>query len=575
MSKQKKTGEQPDSTDSGPYRAWHDSLLKLGWNAGLNEPEPGAVPYDPSKSYIEETMRAVQAWRILHLCGPGLKEERRAAGAAGGLSMAMVRFDSVITWLRTQAKDGLAESVIEKATELFELCGYPEGYAPRLGVSARSSWHPRVNKNGRAASPARADREFDRAHHLLFTLSLDFVNELDRIRKMVGGSELARDGSGLPRPGDVEAPIATQTPPAKPEAIAESVEYFYGLLLDNVKAVDDQLQRLKPHLPTAKYRAASVRCALQSVPCDGLAGPRKPLAGILPGPVKAKEVLHWVWEAAGVMTSDIRVACTWLAELMPAVEAWANGDSAASADLVARWHRASDRLAKGVKEALALPEPVATLPALVAQASGPSRPGDVKRTATPEEMAFLNAAREILNAPRDPWPPPTVAAQLIELGERRQPGFANRVQKEMFWQRAEPLGPMPTVQEPSQDDGSLIQRLNKNSPNPGDPKELYVVWEMLKRLLAVGAPEPQAEKPEPDKTAPVSCAQIAEILGLGKDRHGAIQQRLRRFREQHADGWVETNQPAKNKAHFLYEWGRVKSYVQGVQSVPLASHSQE
>lgn len=91
-------------------------------------------------------------------------------------------------------------------------------------------------------------------------------------------------------------------------------------------------------------------------------------------------------------------------------------------------------------------------------------------------------------------------------------------------------------------------------------------------LAARGLLRPE---PEPDGNARVSCAQIAKILGLGKNSHGAIQQRLRRFREQHAEGWVETNESAKNKPGFLYEWGKVKSCVQGVLPVPVASHSQE
>ena len=96
-----------------------------------------------------------------------------------------------------------------------------------------------------------------------------------------------------------------------------------------------------------------------------------------------------------------------------------------------------------------------------------------------------------------------------------------------------------------------------------------------RRFLDLAARGLLRPEPEPDGNARVSCAQIAKILGLGKNGHGAIQQRLRRFREQHAEGWVETNESAKNKPGFLYEWGKVKSCVQGVLPVPVASHSQE
>jgi len=92
---------------------------------------------------------------------------------------------------------------------------------------------------------------------------------------------------------------------------------------------------------------------------------------------------------------------------------------------------------------------------------------------------------------------------------------------------------------------------------------------------AADAAEHQGDKPEPDGKTRVSCAQIAEILGLSKNSYGAIQQRLARFREQHTEGWVKTNEPARNKSQYLYEWGKVKSFVQGVLSVPLTSHSQE
>jgi len=256
----------------------------------------------------------------------------------------------------------------------------------------------------------------------------------------------------------------TNRPPATPEAIAQSVKHFYGLLADHVAAVGDQLELaanplLKPHLPTARIRAFAVRCALQSVPCDGLAGPHNPLAGILPGPVKPEVVLSWVHSLAGGMTSNIRAACTRLAQLMPAVEAWVNGESPASAELIAGWGGARERLFKGVKEAFEM------LPSLVAQAGGLPCPKDVTQTPAPAEPTDLDDLIDILNAPRD-WPPPTVAAELTAAGEKQQPGLTESVEEELCRRRMVPLT-------------TLIRQNNENSYTPGDPEELEIAMEKL------------------------------------------------------------------------------------------------
>jgi len=289
---------------------------------------------------------------------------------------------------------------------------------------------------------------------------LAVVRCLERIiESEADGKHAVRRDAGAEQGGK-----GTNRPPATPEAIAQSVKHFYGLLADHVAAVGDQLELaanplLKPHLPTARIRAFAVRCALQSVPCDGLAGPHNPLAGILPGPVEPEIVLSWVHSLAGGMTSNIRAACTRLAQLMPAVEAWVTGESPASAELIAGWGGARERLFKGVEEAFEM------LHALVAQAGGLPRPKDVKRTPAPAEPTDLDDLIDILNAPRD-WPPPTVAAELTAAGEKQQPGLTESVEEELCRRRMVPLT-------------TLIRQNNENSYTPGDPEELEIAMEKL------------------------------------------------------------------------------------------------
>ena len=198
----------------------------------------------------------------------------------------------------------------------------------------------------------------------------------------------------------------TNQPPTTPEAIVQAVGNFYRLLADHVAAVDDQLQRaanplLTPQMATAAMRARFLRCFLQSSGCEGLPSPFDPLAGVTGFTVEPKELLSWVHLASGSPTSDLREACSCLAQLLPAVETWAKGEAEASADLIAGWRVARDRLVKGVKEA------VAEFPAQVAQAYGLPCPKDVKRTPSPEDVphddldgdAFLEALNAPLNEP--------------------------------------------------------------------------------------------------------------------------------------------------------------------------------
>ena len=98
-------------------------------------------------------------------------------------------------------------------------------------------------------------------------------------------------------------------------------------------------------------------------------------------------------------------------------------------------------------------------------------------------------------------------------------------------------------------------------------------WEKIERTLPPleDVDEPPVDKPEPDGTAMVNCAQIAETLGYGKGAHSAIQRRLSRFRRDNPhSGWHDTGAASKNKTHYLYEWGKVKSCVQGVLPVRQA-----
>ena len=92
------------------------------------------------------------------------------------------------------------------------------------------------------------------------------------------------------------------------------------------------------------------------------------------------------------------------------------------------------------------------------KAAGKSKPAQ-----KPEDADCSDGFLEALSAPRE-WPPPSVAAQLMEQAEKREPGFTERAKNELRRRRTVPL---PT----------LMRQNNENGPSPGDPEELENVLE--------------------------------------------------------------------------------------------------
>jgi hypothetical protein len=86
--------------------------------------------------------------------------------------------------------------------------------------------------------------------------------------------------------------------------------------------------------------------------------------------------------------------------------------------------------------------------------------------ASPQDEVDLGVLADDLNGAlaEMQWPPPTIAAHLMEGAEKREPGFTEGVKDELRRRRMVPVT-------------TLTRQLNKDGYTPGDPEELEIVME--------------------------------------------------------------------------------------------------